>query len=122
MVFKGIKIDFIGEPVPIYQPQKFSPEVQDVISHEIQSLLQKGLIIETQESVKIFLSGIFTVPKRDGSSRLILNLKKLNLAVRYHHVKMETLYDVLNLVKPNMWMAGIDLKDAYYSIPVHPEW
>ena len=29
--------------------------------------------------------------------------------------------DVLNLLKPNVWMGSIDLKDAYYSIPIHPD-
>ena len=32
---------------------------------------------------------------------------------------MENLQDVLHLMKPGVW--SIDLKDAYYTIPVHPE-
>ena len=32
---------------------------------------------------------------------------------------METLKSAINLLGRNHWMASIDLKDAYYSIPVH---
>ena len=32
---------------------------------------------------------------------------------------MENLQDVRDLIKPSVWMASIDLKDAYYSIPIH---
>ena len=32
---------------------------------------------------------------------------------------METLKCAINLLGRNHWMASIDLKDAYYSIPVH---
>ena len=31
---------------------------------------------------------------------------------------METLKAALNLVTPNCYFASIDLKDAYYSVPV----
>ena len=37
------------------------------------------------------------------------------------HFKMETIKSVLNLVTPTCYMAKIDIKDAYYSIPILPE-
>ena len=37
------------------------------------------------------------------------------------HFKMETIKSVLNLVTPNYYMAKIDTKDAYHSIPILPE-
>ena len=36
------------------------------------------------------------------------------------HFKMETIKFVLNLVTPNYYMAKIDIKDAYYFIPILP--
>ena len=32
---------------------------------------------------------------------------------------MELLSDAIKLLKPQVWMAKVDLKDAFYSIPVH---
>ena len=34
---------------------------------------------------------------------------------------METIKFVINLVKPNCYMAKIDTKSAYYSIPILPK-
>jgi hypothetical protein len=49
---------------------------------------------------------------------MILNLKKLNESVQYLHFKMDTLTSALQLVRPGSFMASIDLKDAYYSVPI----
>ena len=34
------------------------------------------------------------------------------------HFKMGTLHSVINLLKRNCWFASVDLKDAYYSVPI----
>ena len=34
---------------------------------------------------------------------------------------MESLGDVLNIINPGVWMASVDLQDAYCTIPVHPD-
>ena len=52
---------------------------------------------------------------------MILNLKRLNQNVEYKHFKMESLLNVLNIIKPNVYMASVDLKDAFYSLPIHEE-
>ena len=44
----------------------------------------------------------------------IINLKHFNKCVKYHHFKMVT----LTLVRPNCLLASVDLKDAYFTIPI----
>ena len=39
----------------------------------------------------------------------------------YIHFNMETLLSVLSLILPGCYLASLDLKDAYYSVPVHPD-
>ena len=34
---------------------------------------------------------------------------------------MESITEVTDIVRPNVYMASIDLKDAFYPIPIHPE-
>ena len=58
---------------------------------------------------------------RTESHRLILNLKKLNQYITYHHFKMESLQSAVQLLKKDYWMAVLDLKDAYYSVPINIE-
>ena len=53
---------------------------------------------------------------------MILNLKDLNEDVEFSHFKMETFADILKLVKSNCYMASLDIKDAYYTIPVAEEY
>ncbi|KAJ8978473.1 hypothetical protein NQ317_017001 [Molorchus minor] len=65
-----------------------------------------------------FISNIFLVPKPDGSNRLILNLKQLNKYIHTKRFKLEYHKLVRKLISPNCFMAVIDLKDAYYLIPL----
>ena len=67
------------------------------------------------------MSPIFLVPKSEDSFRRILNLKRLNENMSYIHFKMETIKSILTLVTPNCYMAKVDIKDAYCSVPILPE-
>ena len=48
-------------------------------------------------------------------------MKPLNKFVDYHHFKMDTFRIALKLIRPRCLMASVDLKDAYYSIPIAEE-
>lgn len=102
----------------VHQPC-LSQRESHIIDSEIESLIQKQVIFPCQHEVGEVISSIFTTPKKDGSYRMILNLKKLNTEVTYHHFKMDTLATALRLMSDNCFMASIDLKDAYYSVPIH---
>ena len=91
----------------------------EAINKEIVTLLQKGAIKEISENEVAFLSTIFTVPKKTGDLRPIINLKKLNEFVKYDHFKMETFKDVKEILMSNDYLTSIDLKDAYFSIPIY---
>ena len=65
-----------------------------------------------------FVSPIFLRSKKDGSFHMVLKLKNLNKFVVYHHFKMDTIWSAVNMMKQNCFMASIDLKDAYYSVPI----
>ena len=88
---------------------KLSSKESDIATTEIKKLLTKGVIREATHVPGEFISTIFTRPKKDGSHRLILNLKKLNEHIVYHHFKMDSLHSATQLMKPNCWMAVLDL-------------
>ena len=59
-------------------------------------------------------------PKKEkGRWRPILNLKLLNIFIRYEHFKMENLESVRFLVKKGDWLVKLDLRDAYFTVAVH---
>ena len=96
----------------------FSDKEKQAITTEIDKLIEKRVIEPTGHDKGEIISPIFTRPKKDGSHRLILNLKQLNTFSPTVHFKMDTLSTVLKLVKRNCFMASVDLKDAYYAVRV----
>ena len=64
---------------------------------------------------------IFVTPKKDEGVRLVINLKYLNQNIMYEHFKMENMSDLVNMIKPGDFIMQLDLKDAYFSVPIHPQ-
>ena len=116
-------IEFDSFPVQTFVPKeiKFSPLEIIIIGLEIDKLLHKRAIEPCLHEKGEFISTIFITPKKDGSFRPVINLKSLNEFVTYHHFKMETFQSALLLVEPTCHFACIDLKDAYFSIPIATE-
>ena len=107
-------------PVQATKPKQITFAVGDkeIINSEITKLIGKGVIEPSKPLEGDFISTIFVRPKKDGSHRLILNLKPLNEFVTYCNFKMDTINTALKLMRPGCFMASVDLKDAYYSVPV----
>lgn len=84
----------------------------------IRNLIDIGAISQAQHTQGEFLSPYFLVQKLDKSFRFILNLKKLNEFIEAPHFKQEDYRTVLKLLQKDDYLAKIDLKDAYYSVPV----
>ena len=66
-------------------------------------------------------SNMFIVPKKDGGQRPVINLKHLNEFVKSKHFKMEGLHTVKGLLRQHDWMAKVDLKDAFFMVPIAPQ-
>ena len=115
-------IEFDRVPVQTRPPKppRYSMSELHIIDMEVQSLIGKGAIVPATPCREQSLSNIFVRPKKDGSMRPIINLRNLNRFVTYRHFKMETLEFALTLLRPNCFLASIDLKDAYFTIPIAP--
>ncbi|CAD6222018.1 GSCOCG00005285001-RA-CDS [Cotesia congregata] len=81
-------------------------------------LLMIGAIVKAEPVADQFLSPFFLVPKSDGQQRFILNLKGLNFFIQTEHFKLEDLRSACNLLELGCFMGTVDLKDAYFLIPV----
>lgn len=116
----GYKIPFKIPPyqnVPFIEPN-YSSKEREIISNKITELIVKGAVVECTTVKGQFLSPVFVLPKPDGSYRMILNLKKLNEFVDSEHFKLENFKTVLNLMEKDCFMTSLDIKDAYYSLPI----
>ena len=121
---QGVKIEFIEGKPPSqsgFRPSVFNTHEHTIVEKELHKLLDKGVIKASCHEPGEYISTIFLRPKNDGSYRVILNLKQFNTFVEYHHFKMDTLDAVLKMIKPGCFMASVDLRDAYYTVPVWAE-
>ena len=72
---------------------------------------------------KTFLRGyapVFTVRKSNGSHRLVFDGRKLNRAMPPPPTfNLPTIRTISRLIKPSYLLASIDLKDAFWTIPLN---
>ena len=122
-IVAGDTITFESEPPVQYSVKNcnVSSETKALMDQEIQTMLNKKIIVPTYHEHGEFLSPIFPVPKPEGSIRIILNLKKLNQTVQYLHFKMDNIKVVLANVTKGCFMASLDLKQAYHSVKIDEE-
>ena len=109
--FNGVKMTVVGDPLR-----------SRALSQEIEELLRKGAIESVPGAAQLrgYYSFYFLIPKKDGGFRPILDLRKLNQFLKVFRFRMLRTVDVLQSVSAGDWFTCIDLKDAYFHVPVAP--
>ncbi|CAG2200009.1 unnamed protein product [Mytilus edulis] len=100
-------------------PLVFSSEENEYVQTEIDKFISKTIIQPVTPIKDQYVSNIFVRPKKDGTYRVILNLKQLNLDIEQIHFKMETFKTAITNITQNCWFGSVDLKDAYYSVSIN---
>ena len=121
IVQKGLTLNFTNYPPDSSEPFEY-PRGQkefETIDSEVKKLLRKKVIRRCDREDGEYFSSLFTTPKKDGTYRTILNLKSLNKDCDKAHFKMESLKQALHMVRPGSYLASIDIKDAFYSVPIN---
>ena len=122
IISQGVRLDFTSNPpqdrTTVYQ-SCLSAAQMAIVDAEIESLLRLQVIAPSPLAACLWISPIFTTLNKDGTSCLILNLKRLNLLITHIPYKMESIGDVVHMVKRGVWMASVDLHHVYYSVSIH---
>ena len=119
VTISGHKLELTASPVQSHQPTTVpKQDTMGLMEEEVRSLLNKGAVMEVDNSDKGFYSTMFLVPKKDGQQRPVINLKSLNRFVNAPHFKMEGTHVVRDLIQQGDWLTRLNLKDAYFAIPV----
>ena len=125
---QGCIIEFTELPVQISTPHqlRFSEQESEALNIKISELLKENVISECAVEKGDYINTVFLREKRSNDNeikyRIILNMKTLNKNyVEKTHHKMESLKSVLDLMEKDCFMASIDLKNAFHTIPMDPE-
>lgn len=118
---KGYRIPFTNKPKQTRVPKQFqfSNIEKSKTKHCIKELVFKGAIQRCKPKKGQFLSSYFLIKKPNNTFRFILNLKRLNEFITAPHFKLEDFRAVKNIIFFNSFMASVDLRDAYFVIPVY---
>lgn len=117
---QGYRIEFLTLPPTSEQTPIPNKAPSPLARAAVAELLAKGAVSAVPTDNIRFWSPFFVTPKKDGTQRPILNLKSLNPFVKHIHFKMEGWHTVKQLILQGDFLARVDLKDAYLSVPVHP--
>ena len=122
----GYRVPFLDSPPPLSRtPVSFpmyragSPRAQ-ALWQEVEAMLAKGALEIAQDPGPGFYSRLFLVEKASGGWRPVIDLSHLNEFIQLTRFKMETVASVLLSVREGDFLASLDLKDAYFQIPIHP--
>ena len=116
---RGIKIECVENPTQHRFNQRFNKNETRHLQKLLHEMENKQIIKVAAQQPGQILSSIFLRPKKDGTYRLILNLKKFNENVEYHHFKMDSLTNIIRIMERGCYMASIDIKDAYFSFAIN---
>ena len=121
----GYRVPFKDSPPPLARtPVSFptyragSPRAQ-ALRQEVEAMLAKGALEIARDPGPGFYSCLFLVEKATGGWRPVIDLSHLNDFVQLTPFKMETVASVLLSVREGDFLASLDLKDAYFQIPIH---
>ena len=97
--------------------RRLGPDKFIALKTEINRLLEAGII---KPSHSEFSSPVVLVAKENGSFRMCADFTNLNKILRIHKYTPPNVQDFVNLAHGCKYFTTLDIKDAYYSIPVRP--
>ncbi|XP_068027059.1 uncharacterized protein [Melanerpes formicivorus] len=85
----------------------------------IERFLELGLLVECESD---FNTPILPVKKPNGAYRLVQDLRAVNEITKTLHPVVANPYTLLTRLKDNLaWFTVLDLKDAFFCLPLAPE-
>ena len=109
----------LTDHTPIYQrPRRFAKHTSDAIEKQCEEL-QEADIIEPSKSP--WSSPLVPIRKPDGSIRLCVDYRKLNLVTISDRFPMPNLLDAVYSLHGKRFFTSLDLVRGYYQMNIDPE-
>lgn len=95
-----------------------SPKIEQELFQEIDRMLALGVIEESQSS---WNNPVTMVSKSNGKKRFCLDARRLNDVTIKDAYGLPIIDGLLSRLKDTVYISAIDLKDAFWQIPLHPD-
>ena len=103
------------EPIA-FRARRLAPDKFSALKHEISRLVTQGIL---EESQSLWAFPIVMVPKTDpGKYRLCADFVALNKVLKVKKYALPNVLDFASMASGCEVFSSIDIKDAYYMIPV----
>ena len=121
----GYILPFIRNPPLSTSPVEFPAYKARMVRHvafglAVAEMVEKGAVEPVEDCWAGFIARVFLVPKMTRGWRPIFDLSVLNSFLAVTPFRMETVSSVLESMTEGEWMVSLDLKDAYFQVPIHP--
>ena len=101
---------------PPQPPEHKKVKQEKKIAEEIGALVKSGAF-RVQETK--FVSPTFLIPKRDGGTRLIHDLRQINKAIIPPKFTLRGARDAASVVNESCWLVSLDLMHGYQQVAMH---
>ena len=117
-----VKLHINEKVKPVVHPQRRIPyHLRKEVSKELKRLVEEDIIEEVRNQPTPWISSIVCIPKKDGDTRICVDMREANQAIsRQRHV-MPTLSDFKAEMNGSKYFSKIDLKQAYHQLELMEE-
>lgn len=108
-------IDTGDSPPIVARSRRYSPKENEAIEKDVTKMLEMNVI---RKSNSPWSANPVVVPKPDGSTRFCTNFRPLNGITRKDKYPLPRMEDLLDRLSGAQAISSIDLKSAYWQLPI----
>lgn len=106
----------LTDEVPVYQSPRRLPQIEkDEVDKQIEEWLRDGII---QPSCSDYASPIVLVKKKDGTKRLCVDYRKLNMKIYKDRYPLPIIEDHIDKLQKGKIFCTLDLANGFFHVPV----
>ena len=110
-------IDLTTQQPLRYRPRRFTPDQQQEMKNQVESMLKEGVI---QPSNSPHSAEVVLALKPGGKWRFCVDFRLLNKFTVTDSYPLPRIDELLRSVQGSKWFAALDLRAGYWQIPMSP--
>ncbi|GFX51404.1 retrovirus-related Pol polyprotein from transposon 297 [Trichonephila clavipes] len=109
----------VTDDKPIYHsPRRLPFTERDIVDKQIDEWIQNGVI---EPCSSAYASQVLVVSKKDGSSRVCIDFRKLNRVLVKDHYPLPLIENILDKLQDTRVFSTIDLRNGFFHLPVNKQ-